>query len=84
MQKSDAWRRDIAAAESLALAEQAERRCLAEWQSDERIDREHSPPRSSHVHAEDRDQNCCDADSDESGWSESEHEHYNVGSWDSD
>ena len=51
--------RDDAAAESLALAEQARRRCLAEWESDERIDREHSPPRLSHVCAADRDRDCA-------------------------
>ena len=54
-----AKRRDDAAAESLALAEHAKRRRLAEWESDERIDREHSPPRLSRVRAADRDRDCA-------------------------
>jgi len=51
-------RGDDAVAESLALADQAKRRRLAEWVSDERIDREHPPPRLSHVRAADRERDC--------------------------
>ena len=70
--------------DAMAKTAAAEQRCLAEWESDERIDREHSPSRPPRATSAARNRAVDDAGSDENDSEWIGHEHYHVGSWDSD